>query len=147
MDMEEPGAGAGLEVASGVRIPVDALAFTFTASGGPGGQNVNKRATRAELRVSLASIPLGQGALSRLRRLAGRRVNDAGELVLTSDAHRSQERNRSACLERLADLVRRSLVPPKPRRRTRPTRSSVERRLEGKRRRSRVKERRRSTDD
>lgn len=144
---QEPGAGGGLEVAPGVCVPPGALAFTFTASGGPGGQNVNKRATRAELRVALAAIPLEDGARARLRRLAGRRLNDAGELVLTSDQFRSQERNRGACLERLADLVRRSLVAPRPRRRTRPSRTSVERRLEGKRRRARVKQRRRSTDD
>src|SRR5690606_11337029 len=83
------GRGAGVEIAPGVHAPPGALRFTFVSSAGPGGQNVNKRATKAELRIGLAELPLAPDAAARLARLAGSRLTDAGELVITSDEHRS----------------------------------------------------------
>ena len=123
----------GVEVAPGLRIPETALAFSFSASSGPGGQNVNKRATKAELRVRLADLPIPGDARSRLSALAGRRLTDAGELLLVAEEHRSQSQNRAACLARLRELLVRALVTPKRRRPTRPGRGAVERRLAGKR--------------
>lgn len=144
-----PGAAAahGLEIAPGVLIPEDAVRFAYSSSAGPGGQNVNKRATKAELRVALADLPLPPDAAERLRGLAGRRLTDGGEIVLSSDEHRSQARNRSECLDRLRNLVVRALVRPKSRRKTRPSRGAVERRLREKKSRGETKSRRRADHD
>ena len=130
----------GLELAPGVRVPQGLLTFSFAASSGPGGQNVNKRATKAELRLPLWALPIPADALLRLTALAGRRLTDTGELVITSDEQRSQSQNRAACLQRLRELLVQALARPKRRRPTRPTRGSVERRLESKRSLSRRKQ-------
>ncbi len=130
----------GIEIAPGVRIPEAVARFSFASSSGPGGQNVNKRATKAELRIALADLPIPPDARARLETLAGRRLTDAGELVITSDEQRSQAQNRAACLQRLRELLVQALVRPKRRRATRPSRGSVERRLESKRSVSRRKQ-------
>lgn len=137
----------GIEIAPGLRIAEDVLRFSYSSSSGPGGQNVNKRATKAELRVALAAIPVPARAVERLARLAARRLNDEGDIVITSDEHRSQGQNRSECLERLRELIVAALAEPKIRRKTRPSRGSVERRLADKSRRSERKRARRSHDD
>ncbi|HVS78232.1 MAG TPA: alternative ribosome rescue aminoacyl-tRNA hydrolase ArfB, partial [Steroidobacteraceae bacterium] len=99
----------------------------------PGGQNVNKVATAAQLRFDLSGTgALAPGVKERLRSLAGRRVTEDGALLIIARNHRTQEGNRREALERLAELVRRALAPPKARRATRPTRASRERRLEAK---------------
>ncbi len=140
----EPDQSAGgTELAPGVWAPDGAVSFSFVASGGPGGQNVNKRATKAELRVLLADIPIDPEARERLAALAGRRLSDDGQIVITAEEYRSQGRNRAACLERLRELIIRAMVRPKRRRATRPTRGSRERRLEEKRTRADVKRGRR----
>jgi ribosome-associated protein len=126
-----------------VVIRAEVLSFSFVASQGPGGQNVNKRATKCVLRVRLDELPLTAEQLARLCRVAPSRVTQDGELVVTSDEHRSQERNRTACVGRLRELVRQSLVAPKVRRPTKPSRGAKERRLEGKRQRADTKRRRR----
>lgn len=136
---EDAGGGGGERLAPGVFVDPGALGFRAVRSTGPGGQNVNKRSTKVELRVELDAIPLDRGARARLRRLAGSRLNAAGEIVITSDEERSQKRNRSACLERLREMVARALVKPIPRKKTRPSRGSVERRLKAKRKRGEVK--------
>ncbi|MCW5777734.1 MAG: aminoacyl-tRNA hydrolase [Phycisphaeraceae bacterium] len=129
-----------IRLAPGIAVRPEALRFTFVSSSGPGGQNVNKRATRAVLRVRLDDLPLPPGARSRLRRLASRHLaREKGELVIAADEYRSQSRNRAACLDRLADLVERSLHAPKPRRATKPTKGSVERRIAAKKRRGETK--------
>lgn len=134
-------AGTGtIELAPGVAAPAAALSFSFISSGGPGGQNVNKRATKAELRIRLSDIPIPADARERLAALAGRRLADTGDLVIAADEFRSQGRNRAACLERLRELILRAIVRPKRRRATRPSRGSVERRLESKRARSSIKQ-------
>jgi ribosome-associated protein len=138
--------GDGIELAPGVRVPEAALRFQFARSGGPGGQNVNKVNTKAELWVPLDALARGGlsgRAIGRLRGLAGRRVTDAGELHVTSDTERSQLANRTAVMDRLRELLVAAMHEPKARRRTRPTLASKRRRLEAKRRRSQVKATRR----
>lgn len=134
-----PAPTSAIELAPGVVVPRAAVTFAASRASGPGGQNVNKVNTRAELRIALDAIPLPPGARGRLRRLAGKRVNAAGELLIAAEEHRSQSRNKEAALERLRELVARALVPPKPRIRTKPTKASRERRIDAKKRRSDVK--------
>ena len=133
--MQAPSANSpgGVELAPGIRVPADRVRFSFVSSGGPGGQNVNKRATKAELRIFLADLPLHAEALERLAGLAGQRVTDDGELVITADEHRSQGRNKAECLDRLRDLIVRAKVRPRKRKPTKPTRGARERRLATKR--------------
>jgi ribosome-associated protein len=115
------------------------LSISFVRSSGPGGQNVNKRATKAQLRIALDAIPLNERAMSRLRRLAGSAVTSSDELIIERDETRSQARNRRACIDRLCDLVARAVIEPKQRRKTKPTKGSIRRRLDNKSRRSETK--------
>ena len=127
-------------IAPGVEIPDTDLEVAFTRSSGPGGQNVNKVASAVQLRFALArNTTLRADVKSRLRALAGHRLTDSGELLIVARESRSQEQNRRLAEERLADLVRRALVPPKKRHATKPTRASRERRLEVKARSQRTK--------
>lgn len=123
------------------------MEYAFSSSGGPGGQNVNKRATKAELRIPLAAIPIGARALERLEQLAGRRIGGAGEIIITCDEHRSQERNKAGCLERLREMIIQAIPEPKKRRATKPSRGAKMRRLEGKKREGEIKKGRRRPGD
>lgn len=130
-------------LAPGIWIPDDALSFRASRSGGPGGQHVNKVASKIELRVVLSAIiGLTEDARARLQRLAGQRLLSDGTLVLVAQASRHQLANREAALEKLESLVAAALVPPVPRRPTRPTRASGERRLASKKRESAKKRQR-----
>jgi ribosome-associated protein len=124
-----------LSVTSTVVIPGDAIAFRAVRSSGPGGQNVNKVASKVELRVDLSRIEgLGDAARVRLLGLAASRLDADGRLVVSSQKTRDQHRNLEDAREKLAGLVRRSLPEPRARRPTRPSGRSRERRLREKRR-------------
>ena len=122
-----------LAISPTVHIPADALDFRAVRAGGPGGQHVNKVSSKVELRVAIARIVgLPPDAAERLVRLAGSRLTQEGELVLTASESRHQFTNRQLVEEKLVALVQRSLERPRPRRATKPSRGSQERRLEGK---------------
>lgn len=119
------------------------LSETFIRASGPGGQNVNKVASAAQLRFDLrGSASLPEAVKARLARLAGSRLTEDGVIVITARRFRSQERNRTDARERLVALIRRAAEPPKPRRKTRPSAAQREDRLATKARRSALKRRR-----
>lgn len=129
-----------LRVNAELAIPDNELRLSFVRSSGPGGQNVNKVATAVQLRYDLAgSAVLSEAVKARLRGLSGRRLTADGELIIVARGTRSQDQNRREAEERLAELVRRALVPPKTRKATAPTRGARERRLETKTRVQRTK--------
>lgn len=132
-----------LEVAPSLIIQDSELEERFVRASGPGGQNVNKVATAVELRFNAAaSASITPEVLERLRAIAGSRMTDEGIVVIDARRHRTQAQNREDARERLAELVRQALVKPRRRRKTRPTRASVEQRIHTKRRKSDVKRRR-----
>ena len=129
-----------LQVAAGIEIPDRELSLSFVRAGGPGGQNVNKVATAAQLRFDLArSVALPDAVKARLRALSGRRLTAEGAILIIARNQRTQEGNRREAQERLTDLIRRALTVPKLRKATKPTRAARERRLEHKTRLQRSK--------
>ena len=119
-----------VEITPDISLPDQDLTWSFVRASGPGGQNVNKVATAAQLRFDLAgTASLDAAVKQRLRSLAGRRVTEDGELIIMARNQRTQEGNRREALERLTELLRRALVAPKARKTTRPTRAARERRL------------------
>lgn len=142
--MSESAPTGGTEVAPGVFAPPGLLRLQFARGGGPGGQNVNKLNTKAELWVHVESlIGLRAGAKERLRAIAGRRLTLSDEIHLSAEAERSQESNRQAVFDRLREMIVRARVEPKLRRKTKPSKASKQRRLEHKRRRGAIKVHRR----
>jgi ribosome-associated protein len=137
-------ASDGIRVHNEIVIPLSEIRLSYVCAGGPGGQNVNKVASKAVLRFNLRGSPsLPDPARRRaLARLASRLTN-AGELVLASGTYRDQPRNREAVLERLRALLAAAVRVPRPRKRTRPPRAAKERRLAIKRARSEIKRARR----
>jgi ribosome-associated protein len=134
-----------LEVTNGIQIPLDEFEWSFARSGGPGGQNVNKVASKAVLRWDFDRSPsVPDDVKARFRERFPSRLTTEGEVVMASELTRDQSRNRDDCLEKLADLLRAVARPPKVRRPTKPTKGSQRRRVDAKRRQSVRKEGRRS---
>ena len=126
-----------LEVTGGIRIPLDEFAWSFARSGGPGGQNVNKVASKAVLRWDFEHRPsVPDDVKARFRERFPSRLTTEGEVVIASELTRDQGRNREDCLAKLAELVRAVARPPKVRRPTKPTKGSQRRRVDAKRRQS-----------
>ncbi len=132
-----------------IQLDENELSFQFVRAGGPGGQHVNKVATAVQVRFDVRNSPsLPEDVRERLQRIARKKINDDGVLVIEARRHRSQLRNREDAVERLVTLVRRATEKPKKRRRTRPTAQSKRRRLSDKKKRGDVKSgRKRVTPD
>ncbi|MCP4619041.1 MAG: aminoacyl-tRNA hydrolase [Bradyrhizobium sp.] len=128
-----------LRVSHNLAIDEDDIDIAFVRASGPGGQNVNKLATAAQLRFDTSKAALPDDARARLIRLAGQRLTKEGVIVIHAQRFRTQERNRADAIDRLLELLREALVRPTPRRPTRPTLGSKQRRLEGKKRRGDIK--------
>lgn len=130
-----------------VRVPDSAVTWKAVRSGGPGGQNVNKVASKVEMRITLDAIEgLAPEALERLRHLVRNRLDAEGRWLVVSDLTRDQLKNLEDAREKVAAVVRQALVRPKTRHATRPTRGSQERRLDAKKRTSAVKRSRRGEE-
>lgn len=136
-----------LNLAPGVTVDAGLVSFAFSRSAGPGGQNVNKRSTKAELRVLPGAIPLPHGSATRLLTVARGYLTTDGEILIVSDEHRSQGQNKEACLARLRALIIQAQHVPKRRVKTKPSRGSVERRIAAKKSTGEKKRRRRDTDE
>lgn len=133
-----------IEIAPGVALDEREIEVSYILASGPGGQNVNKVATAAQLRFDARRSPaLSDEARARLEVLAGSRMTSDGVIVITARRFRTQIRNREDAIERLAELIRAALHRPAARRPTRPSRGARERRMEEKGRRGAIKRGRR----
>lgn len=137
-----------LEISDRLRIPDDEFSWTFVRSGGPGGQNVNKVASKAVLRWNVPASPsVPDDIKTRLQQQQRRRITGDGDLLVTSQRYRDQERNRLDCLDKLRAFILQATAVPKVRKKTKASRASKERRLAAKKRRSSVKAARRVAED
>jgi ribosome-associated protein len=134
-----------IRVTDSISLDESELEESFVRSSGPGGQNVNKLSTAVQLRFDVRrSLSLPNDVAIRLMGIAGKRMTKDGVLVLIAQQHRTQERNRADARERLIALIQEAAVRPVQRRATKPSKSQKRERLEGKKRRSGIKEMRRS---
>jgi len=130
-----------IRITRSIAIDDKEIKMDFIHASGPGGQNVNKVATAVQLRFDIKNSPsLSNDICERLIRLAGRRVSREGVLVIQARRFRSQERNRQDAIDRLVKLIKEAVKRPNPRRSTKPTRASKERRLNTKRQRADIKQ-------
>jgi ribosome-associated protein len=136
-------------VSPNIALEDSELSFSFIRASGPGGQNVNKVATAVQMRFDVRGSPsFSDGVRQRLEKLAGSRLTLQGEIVITANRFRTQERNKADAIERLVALIAKAAEPPPPiRRPTRPTRASKERRLTAKSKRGTIKAGRGKPDD
>lgn len=132
------------------RVSIDPaeLSESFIRSSGPGGQNVNKVASKAVLRWAMAVSPsVPADVKERLKTAHPAHITNDGEFLITSQTYRDQERNREACLEKLTAMLRKAAVPPIPRKKTKPSKSSNRRRLADKKHNADRKTQRRTGGD
>lgn len=137
-----------IEITPTFQIDERELQLDFVRASGPGGQNVNKVATAVQLRFDIANSPaLASATKGRLIQLAGNRVNADGVLLIEAKRFRTQEQNREDAIQRFVELLRKALIPPKPRKKTKPTAASKARRLESKKAKGAVKRMRKKSFD
>lgn len=135
-----------LRISPNIALNDDEIVIRFVRSSGPGGQNVNKLATAAQLRFNVLESPsLPERVKFRLAQQNHNKINSEGELIIDARRFRTQERNRNDAIDRLCDLIRHAAIEPKKRVKTKPSRAAKKRVVESKRRRGDVK-RSRSTN-
>ncbi|MBE7535165.1 MAG: aminoacyl-tRNA hydrolase [Anaerolineales bacterium] len=133
-----------LHITPSIQIRESELRFEYVRASGPGGQNVNKVATAAQLRFDVRASSLPEDVKSRLIRLAGKRATDDGVLFIEAKQFRTQEQNREDAIRRLITLIKKALIIPKPRKQTKPTKAAKEKRLTAKKHRGALKQGRQS---
>ncbi len=133
-----------IEISPSINLNENELRFEYIRASGPGGQNVNKVATAVQLRFDVGNSSLAEGVRVRLIQLGGKRVSHDGILLIEAKQFRTQEQNREDAIRRLVELIRRASVKPRARRKTKPTKASMEERLRGKKRRGEIKKNRQS---
>jgi ribosome-associated protein len=135
-----------LEITPSLFIDERELQIDFIRASGPGGQNVNKVATAVQLRFDVHASGLPDEVKGRLIHLAGKRITGEGVLLIEAKRFRTQEQNRADAIQRFVELVRKSLVKPKPRKKTKPSAASKEERIKEKKRKGEIKKLRQSRD-
>lgn len=135
-----------IEITPLFQIDEREIKIDFIRSSGPGGQNVNKVATAAQLRFDVRASSLPEDAKERLVHLAGKRLTGEGVLVIEAKRFRTQEQNREDAIQRFAELVRKSLARPKDRKKTKPTKAAKEERIKEKKKRGETKKMRQNRE-